>query len=414
MDFLDNLILGKNTPRYADESTFPSRTYKKNLCRKKHCGAQCVRDSYNDWEYWAVFLTSKPINRTELSNKILNMKSCLRFGVWLRLIRDENNYNYNLPEQDKKLEDQKLVEMILTKFRNKNIDEEELFNILVSVFNRSKTNLELLLDFVYNILDLPFANLHNLREILEDFNCKYKLEEIFIKDVDQLESDKQIDVDHKDVEQIDVEHKNVEEIDVDHKNVEQIDVDHKNVEQIDNTFILFVEFLISKDFIYFCRIIDLMLCFANSTFKETINFFLASEHGNFKSLLSVQNLERLKDYFSKKSDTIASCTSTPISSPTYYDFIVVQNETIKAQENIKKEFLCKLEELENRNKELSSSLQHFKEVSSSLEEELADYQDGYVKDILRMLDEHKTKNDELEREVLRLKEELCRTKRKTM
>ncbi|EOB11249.1 hypothetical protein NBO_1351g0001 [Nosema bombycis CQ1] len=374
MDFLDNLILGKNTPLYADESTFPSKTYKKNLCRKKHCDKNCLKYAGEDWDFWAMVLSCKPLDKSEIGNRILNMKECMRYSVWYRMCSDikmdNNDREGNVIDDPEVIQheqrDKEILKLILKRFRYKEIDEEKLFEMIIQTLNDNSININIFLDFIYNILDMPYADLIYLKVILKFMNDKLKLFELFS-----------------------------------HQNNEDQDV-------LNN----FIEYLVKNNFDFFSKIIDLILCYQNTTFREAMLYFVDENKTDFELLITVQNLNKLKDFLRKKKNTLKEVEIvTKNTEPTYYDFLVVQNETIKAQEHIKEEYITKITELENKNKELESSLEHFKEISTSLEEELTDYQDNYVKEISRLLDDTKKENDVLQKEILKLRDELCRNKR---
>jgi RecG-like helicase len=262
--------------------------------------------------------------------------------------------------------DKEILKLILKRFRYKEIDEEKLFEMIIQTLNDNSININIFLDFIYNVLDMPYADLIYLKVILKFMNDRLKLFELFGP-----------------------------------QNNEDQDVLND-----------FIEYLIKNNFDFFSKIIDLILCYQNTTFREAMLYFVDENKSNFESLITVQNLNKLKDFLRKKKNILKEVeTVTKNTEPTYYDFLVVQNETIKAQEHIKEEYITKITELENKNKELESSLEHFKEISTSLEEELTDYQDNYVKEISRLLDDTKKENDVLQKEILKLRDELCRNKR---
>jgi hypothetical protein len=287
MDFLDKLILGKNTPRHSENVQYPSRVYKKPVCKKKHCTQACTEEK-EIWEYWATFLATQPVDKKKALDKIKYLKDQLRFGVWMKLI--ENDWNIKIEECAKtelgKEEidciierDKFLLGCVISKYRDKN--EEQIFKILRKIVDtRNVENFVLLVDFTYLVTELPNCTAELLDKLMTVLFTKYKFDEVFKEE----------------------------------------EKDNLNIKKFEN--------LVYKEYFNLYKIIDKLLCY-----NTTLSCVLEKYPSNGPIDLADQEIQPV---YCKEE--------------TYFDFLMVQNENIKAQEIIKKEQI----ELQKRNDELEN------------------------------------------------------------
>lgn len=287
MDFLDKLILGKNTPRHSENVQYPSRVYKKPVCKKKHCTHACTEEK-DIWEYWATFLGTQPVDKKEVRDKIKFMKDHLRFSVWIKLI--ENDLDILLIENDKTdlskedidriiERDKFLLGCVISKYRDKN--EDQIFKILRKIVDTTNVeNFVLLVDFTYLVTDMPNCTTDLLDKLMTVLFTKYKFNEVF------KSNDK------------------------------------------DNLIIKKFENLVYKEYYNMYKIIDKLLCY-DTTLACVLDKYPSNKP------IEIEDQEKQPVYCKEE---------------TYFDFLVVQNENIKAQEIIKNEQI----QLQKRNEELEN------------------------------------------------------------
>ncbi|KAF5140595.1 hypothetical protein AAJ76_2200023967 [Vairimorpha ceranae] len=298
MQFLDDLILGPNTPRHSDNVQFPSKIYKKKL--------QKVAVSDNWWEFWSKFLVKNNVTKYEVYKNLKNIKHDLRIAIWDKLINisiliNKINLDINKDFIDR---DSILMKCVISRFKNR--DEEEIFYILRDVVNTfsSIDNYVLLTDFMYLIVNLPNASLEQIERILmglflyEEFRNLFQINfctPIYAHKEGSSSTDRTSEC--------------------------------KNDKNLPNYIKKFEDMIYrsTKDLYYS---IDLLL----------------TTDSNYYSILD--NKHTSPD----KKENIIKTTCRKVE--TYFDFLIVQNENIKAQEAIKNDLLNVVKENEELKKKI--------------------------------------------------------------
>ncbi|KAM0677264.1 hypothetical protein BDAP_002125 [Binucleata daphniae] len=90
----------------------------------------------------------------------------------------------------------------------------------------------------------------------------------------------------------------------------------------------------------------------------------------------------------------------------YFDFLVVQNESVKAQVGLKSDLFSKLETMNHENEKLILQNTNLKESIETLESELKEFEQKYLNELKSMLVEASNKNAVLEKENEKLKKKL--------
>jgi hypothetical protein len=94
----------------------------------------------------------------------------------------------------------------------------------------------------------------------------------------------------------------------------------------------------------------------------------------------------------------------------YFDFLIVQNECVKAQEEMRTTLSNEISVLKGENVELKRRNENLHEAIQTMELELNEFQETLIKDITRMLNESKTRCNKLEEENISLKSQIHKLK----
>ncbi|CAD27163.1 hypothetical protein [Encephalitozoon cuniculi GB-M1] len=395
MEFLDSLILGSNTPRYADEALFPSRTYKKLICNRKHCNTTCASKTLAEFEFWAYFLSEKKPNRREVRKKIHTISKDLRFSIWAKCSGSRERHMELKPvgphdpakapdtkdgvNDHGRLDDRDLVRFILDMCRStEDCSQEAIFNILKNLERDFPiiSNHELLALFIMHVLELPYASPQTVYCLIYSLMKSHNFCSIFSE---SKKSDEP---------------------------AEDNDTDGDIVNKADPGF---WKALISEHSSVLDQMIDLLLCYEGADIAS-VPLFLREQTGGdnleewvrFMSMRS--NLERLGSVF--ESNKLSGPVEVDRREETYFDFLVIQNEAIKAQETMRMEVSERLNSLQEERDELYAQKANLVEACSSLESDLKEYQEKYVKKVETMLHDAEDRCKKYERENTELKERL--------
>ncbi|ADM12321.2 uncharacterized protein Eint_091950 [Encephalitozoon intestinalis ATCC 50506] len=389
MEFLDRLILGSRTPRYADEALFPSRTYKKPMCNRKHCNTSCTSRVLEEFEFWAYFLSEKEPNRREVRKKIHTMSKDLRFSIWIKCVGSREKFIRmkeiglsntkeardveSKEDGNRKLDDKGLVKFILDMCRDaEGNNQEAIFNILKNLERdfSSISNKKLLALTIMHILELPYASPQTTYRFIHSLMESHNFCSVF-SGFNESELDNGMDQD-----------------------------DENSVHSA------FWKFIISENALVFDRIIDLLVCYEGANIASVPTFLKKQTGDNdvqkWVEFISVRsNLDKLGSVFD--SERLEGPTEVEDREETYFDFLVIQNETIKAQEMMKIETNEKLNSLKEERDELYAQKVNLMEACSSLESDLKEYQKEYVKKVEEMLHSVEDKCEKYEKENMELK-----------
>jgi hypothetical protein len=388
MNFLDNLILGSSTPRYADKVCYPSATFKMVRCMRKHCTPVCDQRIFGEFEFWAYALSERPLSKAELRKNIHSLSRDLRFSVWVRhsgcrdlsaemkvasFVPDDTERGAGHERRelgagvDSKIErDADIVRLILRLCKS---SQQEVFEVTVNVVEQLPgiRDHELLVLFVRFILELPYSNARQA----------FKLALVLVREHNFYEAFSS-----------------------------------------DTTPRAFWRHLLASSTPILERLIDLLMCYEHSDLSA-IPSFLMDETGSedvdrWVAFLSCpSNIVKVGAVLEQNTCVLGSSTGSEGNEETYFDFLIVQNELIKAQEEIKRALGERILSLERERDELILQNDNLASASNVMEEELRECQEGYASEIKRMLYESKGLCERYEQENLELKRKLYGCRRRT-
>lgn len=378
MEFLDSLILGSSTPKYADEALFPSRTYKKPICNKKHCSTACTTGLSAEFEFWAYFLSEKKASRDEMRRRVHTVSKDLRFSIWVKCSGcREEQAGLRAPRGPSKdegeMEDKDLVRLILDMCKASEASvPEAMFNILKSLKRDFPTisRTELLAVLVKHVLELPYAlpgPAYCLIRMLIGSHNFYSLFERGEGDDGSPQNGREAEA-------------------------------------------VFWRALMSENPGVLDQMIDLLICYEGADVAAVPEFLRRQTGGSspetwIKFMSARSNLEKLGDVFEGRR--ACHTTETGGGEETYFDFLVVQNEAIRAQEEMRMEASKRIGCLEEERDELYLQKANLAEACSSLELGLKEYQSEYVDEVKEMLYDAKALCERYERENVELRQRLA-------
>lgn len=181
-------------------------------------------------------------------------------------------------------------------------------------------------------------------------------------------------------------------------------------QDVNNSALEFWRVLISQHPLVFNQLVDLLLCHEGADITAVLTFIQEQikldDTERWISFISVRsNIEKLDAVFERTG------SRKPISfvgkgQETYFDFLVVQNELIKAQEAIKMELGGKINELKRERDELSLQKDNLEDACASLEVELRECQEGYVNEVKKMFYDAKKQCEKYEKENIELRSKI--------
>ncbi|KAG5860386.1 hypothetical protein KMI_01g00180 [Encephalitozoon hellem] len=392
MEFLDSLILGSSTPRYADEALFPSKTYKKPICNRKHCNTTCTSKVLAEFEFWAYFLSEKEPNRKEARKKIHTINRDLRFSVWTKCIGSRERCielkPVGLPDpsggpSDKlqenehgKMEDRDLVKFILDLCRDvEGNSQEDMFNIIKNLERDFPmiSDFRLLALFIMHFLELPYTSPRAVYRFVYSLMESHNFCSVF-----SMAEESKTD-------------------------------DGTSGDEKNSIRPAFWKSFVCDYPLVFDQMVDLLLCYEGADIASVPAFLQRQTGGSnleeWVKFISIRsNLEKLGDVFD--SERLERPVEVNKREETYFDFLVVQNEAIKAQEMMKIEASERLNSLQEERNELYVQKVNLMKACSSLESDLKEYREGYVKKVEEMLHDVEDKCERYEQENIKLKAKL--------
>ncbi|TBU01930.1 hypothetical protein CWI36_1229p0020 [Hamiltosporidium magnivora] len=507
--FIDKMLLGKNVPEYAEEAVYPSTTFRRLRCTKKHCSDVCVynkdmRSKNNEWEFWAFLLSEKKMDGCYVLKQIGEINDELRFSVWIKLsgaryIKSEFDFSYiigtgndTVSREAKKCSAQKNTDSILkidqmavknilaSNKISKNDNEREVFciykNISKYIEITDNNDLNYLLRFIAYIFDHSHSTQNNsfyfIYILLEKYNMKYiflpakytfdELKKNIKKDYDFIYEnglnfirefvlkcisenknifDKILDLsvclkenglfeiiqwiidqsgislkeiktnetknDNKEIQKSSSESTNVKNIKIDSKITEKKDSskennDKSNVKTQDTN-----ENTTKKNNLETNNQKQNISDIIKQNVKELIEFITKDLFTLFQKLQT--HLISIKEI----NDNFEIISPKDTKEETYFDFLVIQEQCLKAQEAMKTEMEDKIINLTTENKSLNNKNTNLTERINNMEHEISYYQNNIVTDIKKRLQESRKKIDDLEEENLNLKAELVKVKKQS-
>jgi hypothetical protein len=406
MDFLDNLILGSSTPKCADKVCYPSATLRKIRCTRKHCTPICDQRIFGEFEFWAYALSERPLDRTELRKNIHSLDRDLRFSVWVRHSgcrdlsakmrvvsfihgagkgSDRADHSANASTRDR---DAELVRLILRLCKS---NQQDVFEITVNIVDHFPEikDYELLILFISHILGLPYSTLPLAFRLTFVLIQRHNFYTIF-KDI--VGGSGLVEVKHMD-------------------SADCADTTESRLYprmfwwKVLTSFTSILELLI-----------DFLICYERSDVSAIPALAMnETKSGNMdhwiKFLSCPSNMEKIGTAMEQNrcSSDVEEAEQT---EETYFDFLIVQDELIKGQEEIKRRLSEKILRLEKERDDLSLQNGSLIDANNAMEEGLRECQEGYVSEIKKMLYESKRTCEKYERENLELKYKLYGHKRK--
>lgn len=373
--------LFKSNKTYAEQDCYPDKAYRRALCTRKHCTENC-EGNIDAYKFWALFLAGEKFKPEELKEKInlvpykLRMLVYAKFSGELKVV-DSNAYNFYLKDvNNKKLgkvkkkedneeviqqakyvkkkldEDKRLVIDIFKlckKYKYKN--EEDIFNIYKSLSKNFNVD-KLVLQLIFNFIKMPGAIRDNVYTLMVFCFSALNLNIFF-------ENDEQITFEEKENINKSFDSNELEENiskNGSYNNLFDAESDakiQKEKEDTDESMSLekmkqILELLITTDFDTFLVMLDVALT-SNLTIEEVIhqaNEF--SKIDNSGTLIKVLGARaNMKYYKAKKTRTCKTLTEDR-KDLVYFDFLIILNESIKAQENMKERYEHEICALKNK------------------------------------------------------------------
>lgn len=137
---------------------------------------------------------------------------------------------------------------------------------------------------------------------------------------------------------------------------------------------------------------------------DRINCDIAKVLYNFLKEDTTEKLDQMrKNLKPQKIDALEIDNGESSRNEDYFDFLIVQNESVKAQTGLKSDLVKRLEILNTENENLLLQNHNLKENLATLETGLKEFNDKYLIELKKMLEEANKKNQVLEKEVENLK-----------
>lgn len=132
-------------------------------------------------------------------------------------------------------------------------------------------------------------------------------------------------------------------------------------------------------------------------FKEIL-FYILDKILMYIDLSLLSKTEKLRSLIKPETPKISGKTKE-----TFFDFLVIQNKTIEAQENIKNSLLCEIYKLRSEISNLRKQNDNLKKENKNLEAELDNFQNGVTRRMKEIIENEKNENEKLKREIEILK-----------
>lgn len=343
MRFVERVLFGEDLPKYSDQAVYPQKALRKTLCLRKHCDSQCAADFGGDYKFWAHMLSLRSPDRMELAKHVCKMDDDLRTSVWNRLLRSSPSYQDSVGHDER---DREVVCRVIEVCRSMDSEchlEREVFCIYKNILRFCDVDQadKHIMSLILHILRLPYAD-----ELLT-FRALY----FFLYTLGYTQA-----------------------------------------------------FLSEETRGIMCRLaahgvipllLDMCVCF-NLHFNDFQAY--TAENAQESLNLHVQTkMERLLQFAMERYRPIEE-RSCHFASESYFDFLVVQNESIKAHEDTKMRLADKIRQLEESNRELEGKNQNLADSLKTMEAELKIFNEKYVVELKGVLENLRVRCEQLERE----------------
>ncbi|KAL0265826.1 UNVERIFIED_CONTAM: hypothetical protein PYX00_011543 [Menopon gallinae] len=315
MRFVERVLFGEDLPKYSDQAVYPQTAHRRTLCLRKHCDSQCARGLGDEYKFWAHLLSLHPPDRNELAKHLCGMDEDLRTSMWNRLLRSSPSYQDNVVHDE---EDRAIVCRVMEVCRSTDSEcslEREVFCIYKNILrfcDVGEADRDIM-SLILHILRLPHADELVTFRVLYFFLYTLGYTQAFL------------DGGTRDL----------------------------------------VCMLAARGVMPL--LLDICVCF-NLYFSDFQAY--AADNAREDLNLHVQaKMERLLHFAMERYRPVEE-RNCHFASEGYFDFLVVQNESIKAHEDVKMRLADKIRQLEETNRELVGKNQNLVDSLETMEAEL--------------------------------------------
>lgn len=301
-------------------SSKAKQAHKHDLRRNMDGNEKCINVTSSEYyKFWALFLAKENVDYESLFRSISSLPERLRFAVYLKSL---GRVEY-IPNVEQNSHDPSLVDKIFsTCLKNPSNNEESIFNIYKTLESEFKIDSEVMVPLIHYFLSMECSTESGTYSILYQLLREKGLFEAFIEK----------------------ENGTVSEI----------------------WRLIFLD-----NFKVFMTLTDFIICLPDATYEQI--FYKTMEATHFtdasdivKVLASPANGDFYRSRYKK---TVPVMKTRKLSQP-YYDFLIVQNKLIEAQERMKEEYTSKIAELEEENRRLSEENMALKAKLKNIETQL--------------------------------------------
>lgn len=349
MGFVEKMLFGEDLPKYSDQAIYPQTTFRKILCLRKHCDSECITGSVEDYKFWAYLLSLQSPDRKELVKYIYKMDDDLRTSVWNRLLRSSPSYQDSIGYDDN---DKEIVRSIIDMCRNLNSNcslEREVFCIYKNILRFCDVEQadKHIMSLIIHILRLPYA------DELVAFRALY----FFLYTLGYIQA-----------------------------------------------------FLSesTKDIMCKLAFLDIMpvlldVCICFNLYFSDFQVYIAENSLEDLNIRVQTKMEKILQFAVERYRPIEE-RSCNLASESYFDFLVIQNESIKAHEDMKTRLVNKIKQLEQSNRELGGKNQNLADNLETMEGELNIFNEKYVVELKNILENLRVRCEQLESENKQIKD----------
>lgn len=390
MKWIEKLVSGRDTSTDADISRYPSRTYRRVLCSRQHCTEACYKVEY--YRFWALFFSQTAIDYNGLLLNIPHMSDAMRFQVYLKclgrrsipeeMVKDESDSGLMaeiFARADKKFPEEQIFKIYKALERDFPVDRS-LIKLIVEVYKLEEAYPEGVYSILYYLmrdhgLVSAFKEPANNNNIGDSSSCNNNNNSNIINcnnscDLNEDNSNNIIEdeCNEDDSNKTGCSNRNNKTIDFNKMHGEE-ELPSSTVSEI-------WKIVLDERPGVFINITDLVVSLENASYeqvmKQAADISLYKEPGRIVTVLAARSNSGLyRQKYTKKTTAPAGR-----KEENYFDFLVVQNELIKAQENIREELNSKIDALEDinlilkmENKSLENQLIKIKNKLRELQEE---------------------------------------------
>jgi len=380
----------------------------------KRTPSRYIKVTSNEYyQFWAFFLAKPKVDLDCLFLSLTSLPERLRFAIYLKAL-GSRAYTINAIKTE---DDSEIVSQIFDICgRNPLNREKAIFNIyktleydsLLDFSKQKSTVIKVILYFLsmecsseegtYSILlgliedkglfeyfdQISFPE-HNESNSTDKDRLETKLEVNVMSDENILDSQKGNSQDYKvdDIKKDNSQDFKVEDSQ-DGNQSDAINETHQITNKVDGTLKELWEMMLSDDLKVFTTITDSLICLKDATyhqvFARAIEVSPSQDPCVILSILAVpsnKSFYKIEYYRNKDAagrdksiKKMLKAENKLVDEQSYYEFLIIQNKLIEAQEELKKEFNSKIEDLESKNKALQDENTSLKNKIKGIETHL--------------------------------------------